>query len=191
MIYSNWKIISKWLFFIPTNARHPVSIVLGQKAVNRFQKKMSGEYRSLDKKRPQYLLSTTNVAQPKKGNYKNSSKLRFIVLLSTLGKQPTVRASVATKCLSPFLVLGLSSTLCPLTLFALNSACRLFTYWSAAGLVARDGRRSSTGPSASIIALALKLVLALALELVVALVLELVLALALALEVALALALKN
>ena len=145
---------------------------------------MSGEKRSLDKKRPQYLLSATNVAQPnKKSNYKNSSKFRFIVLLSSWGKQPTVSTSVATKCLSPFLVLGLSSTLCPLTLFALNSACRLFTYWSAAGLVARDGRRSSTGPSASIIALALKLVLALALELV--------LALALALEVALALSLKN
>ena len=47
--------------------------------------------------------------------------------------------------------------------------------------MARDGRRSSTGPSASIIALALKLVLALALELV----------LALAQEVALALTLKN
>ena len=111
---------------------------------------MSGEKRSLDKKRPQYLLSATNVAQPnKKSNYKNSSKFRFIVLLSSWGKQPTVSTSVATKCLSPFLVLGLSSTLCPLTLFALNSACRLFTYWSAAGLVARDGRRSSTGPSAS------------------------------------------
>ena len=81
---SNWNIVSKWLFFILTNARHPVSIVLGQKAVKRFQKKMSGENRSLVKKRPQYLLSATNVAQPnKKSNYKNSSKFRFIVLLSS------------------------------------------------------------------------------------------------------------
>ena len=73
--YSNWKIIPKWLFFIPTNARHPVSIVLGQKAVHRFQKK-----------RPRYMLLTTNVAQPKKNAITKTAPSLDLLFYSRLRK---------------------------------------------------------------------------------------------------------
>ena len=63
----------------------PCIYIIGPESSSQIpEKNWVGENRSLDKKRPRYILLTTNVAQPKKkDNYKNSSKFRFIVLLSS------------------------------------------------------------------------------------------------------------